>query len=822
MVSPTRPPASTPSIGAVSTVVATVGLLLAAFAIAVVGLGSDASAQADLPSYPDPITGVDVTRLTFDGPDNDGVQCISRIGGLSNGAVSWSLDSSRITFSKSCPDASARNGIWILDVETGAQQCLIGTYRGIWASPTFDHTDDNIYYLDVASQNPDAAFGIYAVAVSDAPVISGDTCPSVGNRELVLDIGGSKSPTRERFTLSKNAARADRNGAVDNAWFAVHAADADGSSGQVGMRTLIFDADRNLHPNWNRSDAANPVQWTYFDDGDSSIWSTEDPLKIYTNRGDGNGNHITGVWNINQTSRPLFTPYSSGDCARSTGQVAHGDWIHHRSTNTDVFIGSGDTRCVWTRQVTNGEVIIEQNSIGLNGYLHININPASIGGSVDDIEFVADTYDLRGGRGGATPQPGVAAHAPMLYEVTVGDMRPGVNESWIELFARTENQLAWHRNNMMYGSDLEAVDIARSGFKPYEPHPQYSPDGRYVLWQSSSLLADSDFPSFVCTDAACGRQGGWGVPERSGVLWTDLYVIDQGPVVGPTPTPTMEPTPTPTPTPIATPGTIELNDLADASDWISWATRGTFGGATVGVDGVTFDYDVEVTGYVAARTREIATNDWRSYRTLDLTYRGQNSGGEVLVLIRRGTVSARLTKTFVDDGTGARTISIPLSDFGDPSTLGNISEIAIQFDETSPNPFELLDLRLVGDNAAPQLFACEVDAAALTWTDHGRPKYWVYKSTDGGVTYSSPTRRRASALATRCTTTASRVSSAPSTTSPQRASRRSPARALPVNSAGATTVRADTGSTFTDPTPSIGARYQVHYNGIPRVACSNG
>jgi len=738
--------------------------MVAALVILTAAAGSaPAAAQVDLPSYPDPKTGLDVTRLTFDGPETNGVQCISRIGGLSNGAVSWSLDSSRITFSKSCPNASARDGIWLLDVETGVQACLIGTYRGIWASPTFDHTDAKIYYLDVASRDRDASFGIYSVAVPDT-LSNGDACPSVGDRELVLDVGGSKSPARERFTLSKNAARADQNGVVTDGWFAVHAEDEDSSSGRVGTRTLIFDADGSLHPNWTRSDSANPVQWTYFDDGDSSIWSTHDPMQIFTNRGDGNGNHITAVWNIDQTSSPLFRPYGTGDCARDGAQVAHGDWIHHPATNTDVFIGSGDTRCVWTRQVANGQVIVEQDSIGLNGYLHININPASIGGSVEDIEFVADTYDLRGGPGGNTPQPGVPEYAPMLYRATVGDMRPSANDNWTELVGRSENQLAWHRNNMMYGSDLEAVDVDRSGFKPYEPHPQYSPDGRWILWQSSSLLADSDFPNFVCDDAACGRQGGWGVPYSSGVLWSDLYVVDQGTVVGP------DPTPTPTRTRTVADGSIELNDLDDAGDWTSWATRGTFGGATVGADGVTFDYDVQVTGYVAARTKEISTNDWRPYRSLDITYRGQNSGGEVLVLIRRGTVSARLTTTFVDDGSGARTISLPLTDFGDPATMGNISEIAIEFDETSPNPFELLDLRLVGEDAAPP-FACEVDAGELTWSDHDQPKYWLYKSTDGGATYNWLGR-----------------------------------------TLGATML--------IDPEPVDGAKYQLHYVGIPRVNCS--
>jgi len=67
-------------------------------------------------------------------------------------------------------------------------------------------------------------------------------------------------------------------------------------------------------------------------------------------------------------------------------------------------------------------------------------------------------------------------------------------------------------------------------------------------------------------------------------------------------------------------------------------------------------------------------------------------------------------------------------------------------------------------------FACAESAGVLTWTDHGQGRYWVYRSVDGGVTYSWLGR-----------------------------------------TLGATTLA--------DPTAVPGYRYQVHYNGIPRTNC---
>jgi len=67
-------------------------------------------------------------------------------------------------------------------------------------------------------------------------------------------------------------------------------------------------------------------------------------------------------------------------------------------------------------------------------------------------------------------------------------------------------------------------------------------------------------------------------------------------------------------------------------------------------------------------------------------------------------------------------------------------------------------------------FACSSDAGALTWTDVGAERYWVYKSTDGGATYQW--------------------------------------------------LAGTTATSFTDQRPLVGGLYQVHHAGIGRTACT--
>jgi len=81
------------------------------------------------------------------------------------------------------------------------------------------------------------------------------------------------------------------------------------------------------------------------------------------------------------------------------------------------------------------------------------------------------------------------------------------------------------------------------------------------------------------------------------------------------------------------------------------------------------------------------------------------------------------------------------------------------------------DCAIISEPSAGAPFACSADGGTLTWTDRNQSKYWIYRSTDGGATFSWLGR-----------------------------------------TVGATN--------FTDPSPAAGAQYQVHYAGIPRVLCT--
>jgi len=80
--------------------------------------------------------------------------------------------------------------------------------------------------------------------------------------------------------------------------------------------------------------------------------------------------------------------------------------------------------------------------------------------------------------------------------------------------------------------------------------------------------------------------------------------------------------------------------------------------------------------------------------------------------------------------------------------------------------FDRLDFVLLDE-----AFACRVSAGSVSWTDDGQSKYWIYRSTDGGASWSWLGR-----------------------------------------TLGATS--------FVDTRPVVGVKYQVHYAGIPRVECT--
>jgi len=145
------------------------------------------------------------------------------------------------------------------------------------------------------------------------------------------------------------------------------------------------------------------------------------------------------------------------------------------------------------------------------------------------------------------------------------------------------------------------------------------------------------------------------------------------------------------------------------------------------------------------------------------------------------------------------------------------------------------------------LFACDADTGVLTWNDDDASKYWIYKSVDGGESYSWIGRtlggttfkdvnatvgakyqvHYASIPRTDCTTSQEPPASNFSCSSEAGVLTWTTGAPVPTwvyrsIDGGATYSwigRSLDAPTFTDPDPSIGALYQAHYAGIPRTDC---
>jgi len=125
------------------------------------------------------------------------------------------------------------------------------------------------------------------------------------------------------------------------------------------------------------------------------------------------------------------------------------------------------------------------------------------------------------------------------------------------------------------------------------------------------------------------------------------------------------------------------------------------------------------------------------------------------------SVDAGATYNWIGRTTGATTFTVP------SPAAGALYQVHYQ-------GIDRVDCTIVnGPPPAQGPFACEFDSSTgeVTWTDDAQPKYWIYQSVDAGATYSWIGR-----------------------------------------TTGATT--------FTVPSPAAGALYQVHYQGIDRVNCT--
>lgn len=422
-------------------------------------------AQQPAISYNDPTTGALVHRLTTDGAAG----CINYMGNLSGEAISWSPDSNKITYAKRCDAGATPTGIYVYDIATATERCLAST-DSQWTYPIFNHDGTAVYFVDGSDSK---RYALYTAPEAT----SGAGCATAS---MVLDLAAQASLDEVRV-LTRNTGQTDAT-----QLFATHVRTGN------DWRTIIVDGAGNIAPGWGFG-TDNPPSASG-GDGDASVWSPTDPNLIHTIRSVDNS-PSRAVWDVADRTAE-YAPFTGSNSCYPQGQIGHSDWIWHPGSQTDVFIAAYS--CAWT--------IDSQGNVGgsnwrLHGYLHPNIDMTSTGGALADIRFVADEYHAGNGA------------EPFLYVTTLGDIGlggSGYRGQWSDV--RANDKFVGHRNRLDDGTN--------NGLKAYEPHPQFSPDGRHVLWQSSSL---NELAGTTCPASDCGEAGS-GADSR--ISYLDLYIAE--------------------------------------------------------------------------------------------------------------------------------------------------------------------------------------------------------------------------------------------------------------------------------------------------------
>lgn len=631
-------------------------MLIAISAVAfLVTMMASAESPSPIP-YEDPIIGKSITRITLDAGEAGENNCVNFLAAAAGASSNWSQDSQRIVYTRSCEGDPSQNGIYVYDVNTKQSTCIAKTSKH-WTYPIFDHshTGDIVYYIDGSdlwdNENNNKPYAIYKALVD---FTSTQQCEDY--REPFIHIQELSGNTTKRIVLlTKN--NIDDGG---DPLFATHVEHPQG-----GIRTIIFTPAGSLLGNWDLDNGNNPPH-NDTDDGDTSVWSPHNSTLIYTNRRTNTGR--PGVWSVsidNEDQPQLqYEPFVSNrnchlDDHGDSIEVAHSAWGWHRQADgsiKDIFIGAD--RCVWTQVTDASNTIISQtqnndDGFELHGQLHLSFDPFSFDGELSNIRFVADEYISGSGA------------EPFLYNLTLGDIgisdeNPSPYSSWSGV--REDKKLAWHRNKF--------VGLT-GGQQAFEPHPQFSPNGQYVLWQSNSL---TQFNNLNCTN--CGEYGG----ENSNILFTDLYLVRTG---------DGQPEPTPVPPPSNTGTLIDF----DANP--NWRDYGYSNGVAHNLNSgyLTVNYNLPENKYATVYTDDLLVNNWTSYGRIKFDFKGEGTGRTIKFLINDAEIdNSRYefhTATFVDSSSNWRPIEIPFNQLtrndwqppnapNDGLTLANITRIAYE------------------------------------------------------------------------------------------------------------------------------------------------
>lgn len=373
------------------------------------------------------------------------------------------------------------NGIYVYDMIQGASY-PITTTDSPYSYPIFSHDEDEIYFLK--GLNGTVVSGSKPIRLYSAPVPS---VPDYGGyptdtSSLVFDIlaaAQAKSITLlDVRVLNKNCGLPSQNRYL-----------AFQCQVTSGWQPIIYDVKfPGMKSGWSFDTAQGATYHTSSDI--NGKWADDNPDRFYTIRCTSGVSHtpIRAVWNVAAITQ-AYAPATTG----GTQQVSGADMLHHPILNVDLVVAPNSNP--WSWNGSTGTIYSGKGT--LFSALHLNLDRTSITTDLEDIRAIAEEYDTTSGA------------LPYLYLFPVGDFNVGTSDSDISAWSdiRSNRKLAGHRQTM----SLSAGSLPR--FKPF---PKFSPNGKYVIWQSDS---NTSLDSQTYPGPAGGNDG-------TALVYTDLYLIE--------------------------------------------------------------------------------------------------------------------------------------------------------------------------------------------------------------------------------------------------------------------------------------------------------
>jgi len=435
----------------------------------------------------------EVWRLTTDGGKN----CDNHMGNQSSESTAWSPDSTKVVYGKQCfsdpedPDTIMKpTGIYLYDLTAtdtdtdNAAKRLVANRRGFWSYPIFDHKGEYVYYYDEGYENNcrDGTSKCYFVKRISVNAVN------AADGEIVLEFPRAT----EAQKITKNNVEFNRSGEpLQTPLFAVHV-----SENKVDYKTVIFKIGSvegqtvvTEIPGWkwagNHGEAG----------ADGSIWHPTEPYQIYASRTNDGGpiEDANGIPVRDEYEDVIYDVYDFIWEVDISGNASDDvDFMQPRWFFPKQYFPLTDAgHMSWH---PNGDVTVR---VGNN--VHSFGDGFYAGNALwgETHPYIDQSH----------PNSSDPLDAKVLFEI-YGNTAADDNPEWLKyLYAPTLNDLdsnSWQDDKIVSHLNIRLSDQDPDLIK-LDPHPQFSPDGKYILWQSNSLRS---------TDApAPNREQYWGGPK---------------------------------------------------------------------------------------------------------------------------------------------------------------------------------------------------------------------------------------------------------------------------------------------------------------------